>query len=223
MKMSEKKIKIAPSLLAADFSDLKNEIKKVEEGGAEWLHLDVMDGAFVPNISFGPCVIGALRSKTNMFFDVHLMIEEPIRYLEDYKNAGADGITVHFEACDNVEATLKAIKELGLKAGLAVKPKTPVEVIAPYVELCDMVLIMTVEPGFGGQKLIEETVGKIGEVAALAKEKGIELEIQADGGIGAANAGKLIDQGLTVAVAGSAVFKSADVKAAVESIRNASM
>lgn len=223
MKMSEKKIKIAPSLLAADFSDLKNEIKKAEEGGAEWLHLDVMDGAFVPNISFGPCVIGALRSKTNMFFDVHLMIEEPIRYLEDYKNAGADGITVHFEACDDVEATLKAIKALGLKVGLALKPKTPVEVIAPYVELCDMVLIMTVEPGFGGQKLIEDTVGKIGEVAALEKEKGIELEIQADGGIGAANAGKLIAQGLTVAVAGSAVFKSADVKAAVESIRNASI
>ena len=219
--MAGNKIKIAPSLLAADFADLKNEIKKVEQGGAEWLHLDVMDGAFVPNISFGPCVIGALRAHTNMFFDVHLMIDEPIRYLEDYKKAGADGITVHLEACNDVKATLEAIRAMGLKAGLALKPKTAVNEILPYVELCDMVLIMTVEPGFGGQKLIEDTVAKIGEVDAICREKGISMEIQADGGIGVANAGKLIAQGLTVAVAGSAVFKSEDVKGAVEGIRNA--
>ena len=214
------KIKVAPSLLAADFSDLKTEVEKVEKAGAEWLHLDVMDGAFVPNISFGPCVIASLRGISQMFFDAHLMINEPIRYLEDYKKAGADGITVHYEACSDVAATLKAIRALGLKTGLSVKPDTPVSEIEQLLPLCDNVLIMTVYPGFGGQKLIPETVGKIAEVKALRERYGLEFEIQADGGISASNVAPLIEGGLTVAVAGSAVFRAEDPAAAVEAIAN---
>lgn len=212
------KIKVAPSLLAANFATLKSEVKKVEDAGAEWLHLDVMDGAFVPNISFGPCVISSLRGISNMFFDAHLMINEPIRYLADYKKAGADGVTVHVEACSDVEATLKAIRELGMKTGLSVKPKTPVSEIEKYLPLCDNVLIMTVEPGFGGQKLIPETVPKIAQVRELRDRLGLSFEIQADGGISAANVAPLIDAGLTVAVAGSAVFRAEEPARAVEEI-----
>jgi ribulose-phosphate 3-epimerase len=201
-------LKISPSLLAANFAALESEIKRVEDGGAEWLHLDVMDGAFVPNISFGPCVISSLRRGSGMFFDVHLMINEPVRYLADYKKAGADGITVHLEACSDVRATLLAIKELGVKCGLSIKPATPVSALIPYIELCDTVLIMTVEPGFGGQKLIPETVGKIKEVSELCKAKGLDVEIEADGGITPDNIAPLVANGLTVAVAGSAVFKA---------------
>lgn len=215
------RIMVAPSLLAANFATLESEVKKVENAGAEWLHLDVMDGAFVPNISFGPCVISSLRGISNMFFDAHLMINEPIRYLADYKKAGADGVTVHVEACSDVEATLKAIRELGMKTGLSVKPKTPVSEIEKYLPLCDNVLIMTVEPGFGGQKLITETIPKIAEVKELRNRSGLSFEIQADGGISAANVEPLIKAGLTVAVAGSAVFRAEDPARAVADIANA--
>lgn len=212
-------LKISPSLLAANFACLENDVRAVEDGGAEWLHLDVMDGAFVPNISFGPCVISSLRGVSELFFDVHLMINEPIRYLEDYKKAGADGITVHLEACENVGETLKKIRALGMKAGLAVKPATPISAIEPYIELCDLVLIMTVEPGFGGQSLIPETVKKIGEAVRLCKTHGVCAEIQADGGITEKNVGELKEEGLTVCVAGSAVFRAQDTAAAIKALR----
>ena len=162
----------------------------------------------MPNISFGPCVISSLRKHSGMFFDAHLMVSEPIRYLDDYKKAGADGITVHIEACSDVRKTLKKIRELGLKVGLAIKPATPVSEILPYLDMIDTVLVMTVEPGFGGQKLIPETVAKIKEIKEIISKNGLQIEIEADGGITPDNVLSLIENGLDIAVAGSAIFKA---------------
>ena len=212
-------ITISPSVLAADFSKLAEEIKKVEDAGAEYLHLDVMDGVFVPNISFGACVISALRKNSNMVFDVHLMITDPIRYIDDFIKAGADIITVHYESCDDPLAVVRYIRSRGVKASVSIKPKTAAEVLFPMLSELDMALVMTVEPGFGGQKLIPETVSKVRELRDYADKNGIKIDIEVDGGIGADNLSMLTDAGANVIVAGSSIFKAADPKQAIADMR----
>lgn len=199
---------LAPSVLAADFSALGNDIAIVAAAGAQVIHLDVMDGTFVPNISFGAPIIAAVRKVTEVLFDVHLMIEEPIRYLEDFKKAGADIITVHYEACKQVKNTILAIHSMGVKAGLAISPDTPVSVLAPYLDLVDMILIMSVHPGFGGQSFIENSIRKIRDVKVMAVQNNREnLWIEVDGGIDRSNIRQVREAGANVLVAGSAVFK----------------
>ena len=198
---------LAPSILAADFKNLGDEIKSTEENGAQYLHFDVMDGLFVPSISFGMPVLKSIKSCTKQVMDAHLMINEPIRYVEAFKEAGADLITIHLEACEDVDATLNKIKECGLKAGISICPDTPVSALEPYMDKVDMVLIMSVHPGFGGQKFIENSLEKIRETRALANEKGLDLDIQVDGGIYLTNVREVLDAGANIIVAGSAVMK----------------
>ncbi len=212
--------KISPSILASDFTKLGLDIASVEQAGAEMLHLDVMDGIFVPNISFGIPVIASARKASKMFFDVHLMITEPIRYINDFAKAGADLITVHAEACEDLGATLKAIRALGLKVGVSIKPATPVEAIREYLEYCDLVLVMSVEPGFGGQKFMPIAIEKISELSSLKSTLGLSFEIEVDGGINEQTAKLCTDAGATVLVAGSSVFGSSDRKSAIDALRN---
>lgn len=197
-----KKIIIAPSLLAADFSDLKNEIQKVEKAGAEYLHLDVMDGAFVPNISFGAPVISSIRKHSNLVFDVHLMVENPDRFIKDFVDAGADIITVHVEATKHLNRTVQLIKSYGKKVGISLNPSTPLEMIKHELKNIDMVLIMTVNPGFGGQAFIENMTDKIKELRAL----NANIDIEVDGGINAETGKKVKKAGANVLVAGSYIF-----------------
>ena len=199
---------LAPSVLAADFSKLGEEVKTVAEAGAKYIHLDVMDGAFVPSISFGMPVIEKLRGCTDAIFDVHMMVEEPGRYVQDMKKAGADIICVHQEACVHLDRTINQIKEAGCKAAVALNPATPVETLSCILDQVDMFLIMSVNPGFGGQKFIPYTVEKIKKLRKMLDDAGLKTDIQVDGGVTAANVRTLIEAGANVFVAGSAVFKN---------------
>ena len=198
---------LSPSILAADFKVLGQEMKKTEENGAAYIHFDVMDGMFVPSISFGMPVLASIHDATEQFMDAHLMVQEPIRYVEAFQKAGADYVTVHLEACEDVKTTLDKIHACGMKAGLAVNPETDVKELVPYLEDVEMILIMSVHPGFGGQKFIPESLDKIREVRAILNEKNLETDIQVDGGIYVENVREVLDAGANVIVAGSAVFR----------------
>lgn len=197
---------LAPSILSADFTILGEEIKKVEEAGAKYLHFDVMDGMFVPSISFGMPVLKSIRKASDIIYDVHLMIVEPERYVEYFKNSGADLITVHIETLKDPEAVLKQIRDLGAKVGLALNPETDVEKVYPYLHLIDMALVMTVHPGFGGQKYIHDCTAKIAALADKRKELGLDYDIEVDGGIGESTIDEAMDAGANILVAGSSVY-----------------
>jgi len=212
-------IKISPSILSADFSRLGEHIKQLDAYGADMIHIDVMDGMFVPNISFGIPVIKSVRNLTKLPFDVHLMIEEPARYVEDFARAGADIITVHYETDRHIDRTINYIKSFGVKAGVALNPATPVNLIKHLIGNLDMVLIMTVNPGFGGQKYIEYCSDKIKEVRALSDKYNKDIMIQVDGGIDASNIGEVVNSGANVIVAGSAVFKNGEIDKNIKALR----
>lgn len=212
-------MKIAPSMLSANFATLADEIKEIEAAGADYLHIDVMDGTFVPNISFGPMVFGALRPMTNLVFDCHLMVQDPERYVEATAQAGADIITVHYEATKHIHRVIQQIKSLGKKAGVVINPGTPVAALDSVLPEVDMVLIMTVNPGFGGQSFIESTLTKIAKLKALREEHQYHYEIEVDGGVNAETGRKCLDAGADVLVAGSYIFNQTDRKAAIDSLR----
>ncbi|WP_281975589.1 ribulose-phosphate 3-epimerase [Halobacillus litoralis] len=213
--------KIAPSILASNFSNLGEEIKDVERGGADYIHVDVMDGHFVPNITIGPLIVDAIRPVTDLPLDVHLMIENPDQFIESFAKAGADIITVHQEACPHLHRTLQLIKSYGIKAGVVINPATPAEMIRPVLDEVDLVLLMTVNPGFGGQSFISSVVPKINQIAEWRKEEGLSFEIEIDGGVKADTARQCTEAGADVLVAGSAIFNQTDRKKAIEDIRNA--
>jgi ribulose-phosphate 3-epimerase len=210
---------IAPSVLAADFTKLDREFQLVNESEADWFHLDVMDGRFVPNITFGIMVVEAMKRLATKPLDVHLMIVEPEKYIEQFRQAGADVITVHYEACPHLHRTIQQIKATGAKAGVALNPATPVSVLEDIIEDLDLVCLMSVNPGFGGQKFIYQTIPKCRALRALADVHNTDLLIEIDGGVGLHNAAKLVEAGANVLVAGSSVFQAEDPKAAIKMLK----
>ncbi|AXM87929.1 ribulose-phosphate 3-epimerase [Anoxybacillus ayderensis] len=212
-------IKIAPSILSANFAKLGEEIVDVERGGADYIHVDVMDGHFVPNITIGPLIVEAIRPVTTLPLDVHLMIEQPDRYIPTFAKAGADYLTVHVEACPHLHRTIHLIKEHGVKAGAALNPHTPIAMIEHIIEDIDLVLFMTVNPGFGGQSFIPAVLPKIRAFSTLVRERGLSVEIEVDGGIHAETAKRCVQAGANVLVAGSAIYNQADRAQAIRAIR----
>jgi ribulose-phosphate 3-epimerase len=214
-------IKIAPSILSANFAKLGEEIKDVENGGADYIHVDVMDGHFVPNITIGPLIVEAIRPVTKLPLDVHLMIEKPDLYIDDFVRAGADIITVHVEACNHLHRTIQLIKSKGIKAGVVLNPHTPIESIQHILEDIDMVLLMTVNPGFGGQAFIPQVLPKIKQLANIINEKQLSIEIEVDGGVNEETAKQCVKAGATVLVAGSAIYNTTDRKQAITNLKQA--
>ena len=217
-----KKIQISPSILSADFSQLGNEIKRLEDGGADMIHVDVMDGHFVPNLTIGPPVIKALKKQSSILFDVHLMISPVHKYIEAYSEAGADIITIHPEATDNLRESISKIKELNKKVGVSLNPETKVDTITNFLEKIDLVLIMSVNPGFGGQKFMPEVLDKIKMLKKIQNEKGLDFDIEIDGGINFENSKKAIEAGANILVSGTTIFKSnnGDVKKNIELLKS---
>ncbi|MDO5011585.1 MAG: ribulose-phosphate 3-epimerase [Intestinibacter bartlettii] len=212
-------IKLAPSILSADFARLLEDVKKVEKAGCEYLHIDVMDGHFVPNITLGPAIVKSLRKDVNMVFDAHLMIENPDNYIKEFADAGCDIIVVHQEACTHLHRTIQNIKSHGIKAGVALNPATPIETIKYVLQDVDMVLLMSVNPGFGGQSYIPVVTQKIKELKALIDEMGLDIDIEVDGGVKPSNISEVVNAGANVIVAGSAIFNAGDIDEAVKSLR----
>ena len=217
-----KKIQISPSILSADFNQLGNEIKRLEKGGADMIHVDVMDGHFVPNLTIGPPVIKSLKEYSSILFDVHLMISPVHKYIEAYADAGADIITIHPEATDNMDLSISKIKELNKKAGVSLNPETKVDVIIEYLNKIDLVLIMSVNPGFGGQKFMPEVLTKIKELKKLQNNKNLDFDIEIDGGINFENSKKAIEAGANILVSGTTIFKSnnGDIKKNIELLKS---
>ena len=212
-------VKIAPSILSADFSKLENEIKKVEQAGADLLHIDIMDGHFVPNLTFGPPVVSSIRKVSKLPFDVHLMINNPDAFLAEFVRAGADMITIHAETAPHLHRLLQTIKDYGIRSGIALNPATSISVVEEVLDMTDMVLIMSVNPGFGGQKFIPSSISKIARLKKMIEDRNLNIDIEVDGGITQQNAQPVIQAGANILVAGSAVYGAADMADAIKNIR----